>query len=98
MPQLPSGQHRIAGSNIRVGAGSMDVVALESSRELRTIVEVDLGGVRVRLGHVLPAGSPVQGVLLDGPRVGWHVQRTSRGRELLVRTDGGHHILLARLS
>ncbi len=61
MPQLPSGQHRIAGSNIRMGAGSMDVVALESSRELRTIVEVDLGGVRVRLGHVLPAGSHVQG-------------------------------------
>lgn len=48
MPQLPSGQHRIAGSNIGMGAGSMDVVALESSRELRTIVEVDLGGVWVR--------------------------------------------------
>lgn len=47
---------------------------------------------------VLPAGSHVQGVLLGGPRVGWHVQRTSRGRELLVRTDGGHHILLVRLS
>ncbi|MBA2444262.1 MAG: glycogen debranching protein [Nocardioidaceae bacterium] len=97
VPKLPSGQHRIAGQNIRLGGGPVDVKALRGGGVLRTVVNVELGNVRLKLGHVLPAGKRVQGVWLDGEPVAWEVQRTSRGRELVVRTGGGHHRLVVNL-
>ena len=98
VPQLPSGQHEISGRNIRLGAGSVDVAAFRGGDELRTEVDVDLTGVRVRLGHVLPDGAEVDSVLLDGAEVPWQVDETSRGRELLVRTGAGQHSLVVGLS
>ncbi len=97
VPQIPNGQHRISGRNIRLGGGSVDVRASRRPNELRTSVDVNRSGVRVRLGHVLPYGASVRRVLLDGDSVPWEVQRTSRGRELLVRTGGGDHRLVVRL-
>jgi len=97
VPQLPSGQHRIAGRNIRLGTGAVDVRAIRWRHELRTVVDVNLPRVRVQLGHVLPDGASVRGVWLDGSPAGWQVQRTSRGRELLVHTGAGQHRLVVRL-
>ncbi len=98
VPQLPTGQHRIAGRNILLGSGSVGVVATRRAGVLRTVVDVAVrSGVRVRLGHVLPTRARVGGVRLDGKHVAWDVQRTTRGRELLVHTGGGTHRLVVHL-
>jgi hypothetical protein len=97
VPQLPQGQHRIAGRNIRVGSGSLSVRAERSGGQLRTNADVDLRGVRVTIGHVLPPGARVARVRLDGEPVAARVQRTSRGREVTTRTGGGVHRLVVTL-
>ena len=92
------GQHRIAARNIRLGTGSVDVTAVRGGATLRTIADVHLGGVRVRLGHVLPAGARVKRVSLDdGGPASWRLQRTSRGRELVVAAGSGRHRLVVTL-
>ena len=63
VPQIPNGQHRISGRNIRLGGGSVDVSAARRPDELRTVVDVNRAGVRVRLGHVLPDVASVRRVL-----------------------------------
>jgi hypothetical protein len=97
VPQIPTGQHRIAGRNIRLASGSADVAATGSSSRLTTTVDVRLANVRVRLGHVLPTGASVRSVSLDGQQVAVQVQRTSRGREVVVPCGSGSHRLVVLL-
>jgi hypothetical protein len=97
VPQIPSGQHHIAGRNIRLGTGSADVEASRSTSRLSTTVDVRIAGVHVQLGHVLPAGARVSGVSLDGRQVTGQVQRTSRGREVVVPCGSGNHRLVVLL-
>ncbi len=88
-PQLPPGSPGIAGKNIRLGGGSLDVsVALG-----RTTVNAHLKGVQVTIGYTLPAGSKVGSVKLDGAGVPYTVRDTNRGREVLVQTTAGRHTL-----
>ncbi|MFL6074212.1 MAG: hypothetical protein ACJ73S_12515, partial [Mycobacteriales bacterium] len=96
VPQLPPGQNRIAGGDIRVGAGSVDVTATRSGDTLRTAVDA---GVRCRLtlGAVLPAGASVVSVSLDGHRADYRLVRTARGTEVQVSTTSGHHVLTLRV-
>jgi hypothetical protein len=98
VPQLPPGQHRIAGSDIRLGGGAVDVVAAQSGHVLR--IEVTGTGVmaRLSLGAVLPPGADVAGVRLDGRRVASRLVTTARGTELRVDAGtSGHHTLTAEL-
>ncbi|MEA2227572.1 MAG: hypothetical protein QOF04_1202, partial [Solirubrobacteraceae bacterium] len=94
VPQAP-GTNEVAGRDIRLGAdGSVDVAARRSGRIYRTTVTVR-APVRLRIGHVLPAGTRVGEVRLDGRRVNADERETNRGLEVTVATSpGARHTLV----
>jgi hypothetical protein len=99
VPQIPPGQHRIAGSDIRLGTGTVDVTATSAGRTLRVDVNARLAG-RLTIGTVLPGASPppVASVRLDGRPVAYRVARTARGSEVVVDGAGaGRHTLVVDL-
>jgi hypothetical protein len=99
IPQLPTGQARISGRHIRLGDdGEVSVFAQRSRTTLRTVVELDRRGTSLTIGHVLPAGSNVRTVRLDGAPADWRIISTARGRELVTHTDAGRHTLVIRLT
>ncbi len=83
VPQVPAGQHRVAGRDIRLGHGAVAVVATRRSGVLRTTVVRDRRWA-LTIGAVLPRGAAVGAVRLDGARTSYRVVRSARGRELLV--------------
>ncbi|NOL44444.1 glycogen debranching protein [Kribbella sandramycini] len=93
VPQLPEGQQKVAGSNIRLGRGAVDVTARLTAKELRT--DVTSYGVTAKLtvGAVLPAGANVQRVTLNGHTVNYQLQKTARGTELHVAARGARNEL-----
>jgi hypothetical protein len=97
VPQLPSSSP-IAGANIRLGAGRLDLVrASRDGRRYSTTVKA--GHVPARklwIGHTLPRGAAVDSVRLDGKRVGYSARRTNRGLEVTVATRPGNHTLEVR--
>jgi hypothetical protein len=94
-PQVPPGQPSVAGSNIRLGGGALDVAASRTGMTYRTELTADVVLSRLVVGHTLPRGTRVQSVRLDGQPVGYRVRLTNRGREVLVRApDAGHHELV----
>ncbi|GAA1550853.1 glycogen debranching protein [Kribbella lupini] len=88
VPQIPGGQQKVAGSNIKVGRGSVDVSARLVHKDLWTDVKVR--GVRadVTIGAVLPAGAKVAKVSVDGRSTSYQVVTTSRGTEVRVAAHG----------
>jgi hypothetical protein len=96
VPQIPPGQQRIAGANIRLGNGAVDVAATRSGNVLRTEVGDSATGA-LTIGAVLPAGAGVGAVQLDGAPVAYQLVTTARGNEIHVATGGGHHTLTVQL-
>jgi len=92
VPQVPPGQDRVAGYDVRLGGGSVDVVARRAGATLSTEVTARLR-VRLTLGAVLPPGARVAAVRLDGRPVRYRVERTARGTEVLAAAAGGRHVL-----
>lgn len=86
VPQVPSGQHRVAGRNVRLGKGSVSVAAVRGRGALRTTVSQTRRWALV-IGVVLPPRARVRSVLVDGRRSPYRVVATARGRE--VRAAGG---------
>jgi hypothetical protein len=96
-PQVPQGQSRIRGSNIRLAGGAVDVTASQSGRSYRTAVRIRVALGRFVIGHTLPRGARVKRVRLDGRRVHHTTRLTNRGLEVLVRAPAtGRHELLVR--
>jgi hypothetical protein len=97
VPQLPSNAP-IAGEDIRLGSGKLDLVAASrQGRNYRTNVDTGSSGVReLVIGHTLPRGSRVESVSLDGRRVGWHADETNRGLEVTVDARPGERRLVVR--
>jgi hypothetical protein len=97
VPQLPSSSP-IAGENIRLGAGRLDLVrAWRDGRRYST--QVKAGHVPARrlwIGHTLPRNASVDAVRLDGKRVSFTARRTNRGLEITVATRPGSHTLEVR--
>ncbi|HEX4670682.1 MAG TPA: hypothetical protein VH279_00360, partial [Solirubrobacteraceae bacterium] len=96
VPQVPQGQPSVAGSNIRLGDGSVDVFASRAGKVYTT--KLQLHGLRlktVQIGHTLPAGSTPRNIRLDGSRVQHAtVTPTNRGVEVTVPVGGsGPHTL-----
>jgi len=83
VPQVPGGQSRVAGGNVRLGSGSVDVTAERSPSTLTTTVTRHLR-TRLLIGHVLPAGAVVTSVTLDGAPTAYDVRSTARGNEVVV--------------
>jgi hypothetical protein len=72
-----------------------DVAAARRGDTHRTTVDAALPLARLELGHVLPAGTPVRAVRLDGRRVAARTARTARGLEVTVevpRPRGEHRL------
>ena len=93
VPQLPSAAP-IAGKDIRVGRGSIDVSAARHGNRYRTTVDTGVKVRRLRIGHTLPRGTAVRAVRLDGRRVDWRARTTNRGLEVTVPAGRGDHTLV----
>ncbi len=99
VPQVPSDQPSVSGSDIRLGmsGGSIDVFASHSDGRYTTMLS--LHGLRLRsvqIGQTLPAGSTPASVRLDGsPAHGVQVRDTNRGVEVTAPVAGsGPHTLV----
>jgi hypothetical protein len=96
VPQVPQGQTSAQGEDIRLGDGSVDVLATLTGGSYSTEIDVtdDVGADEVAIGHTLPAGVQPAAVVLDGRRVhNFQVVETNRGNEVTVPTTSGHHTL-----
>ncbi|NIK56754.1 glycogen debranching protein [Kribbella shirazensis] len=98
VPQLPEGQQKVAGSNIRVGRGAVDVSARLAGKELSTEVTMKDVAAALTVGAVLPDGAKVQRVTVDGHAAQYKVVTTSRGTEVHVPARGAHTALTITLS
>ena len=88
VPQVPEGQSRVAGRNIRLGGGSVDVAAERTSSELTTTVTRGLA-TDLLIGQVLPPGATVEEVTLNSAPAAYDVRSTARGREVVVDAGSG---------
>lgn len=95
VPQVPQGQTRVGGQDIRLGSGSADVTATHTADTYRTeITTRGIGAKHVVIGHTLPRGARPATVVLDGRKVsGYDVRTTNRGTEVTVPTTAGTHTL-----
>jgi hypothetical protein len=97
VPQVPQGQTTVAGDNILLGGGSVDVHATHTGSQYTTDVDVGsgVGADQVRIGHTLPAGAQVASISLDGKALQqYRTLVTNRGVEVTVATRPGHHTLV----
>ena len=98
VPQVPPGQGRVAGRNVRLGRGAVDVAASASAKSLRTEVTSRVAADLV-IGQVLPPGASVASVTLDGRRIAAKVRQTARGSEVVADAGrrGGRSVLTITL-
>jgi hypothetical protein len=97
VPQVPDGQTSVAGSDILVGSGHVDVSATHAGKTLTVTVDAAVS-TKLTLGAVLPAGSKVASVTLDGGNTGAQRVTTARGDEVLVKPgSAGKHTLVVTL-
>ena len=91
VPQVPSGQPSVAGSDIRLGSGSVSVSASQSGKTYQTRVDARRTPVRqLLIGYTLPRGAQPAQVLLDGQAVShYDTTLTNRGLELTVHAQPG---------
>jgi hypothetical protein len=91
IPQVPPDQPSVAGSNIRLGTGSVAVFASHSGSTYTTKVNATSTPVhKLIVGHTLPRGSTVKSVKLDGKKVrNFRTRMTNRGVEVTVRAKAG---------
>lgn len=88
VPQVPAGQTSVAGSNILLGDGAIDVAARRTSSRLTTVVTRHLS-VALTIGAVIPAGKTVSAVRLNGAPAAYTLVGTARGQEVLVNASTG---------
>ena len=90
VPQVPPGQPSVAGSNIRLGDGSVGVFASHAGRHYTTKVDAKALPVdEVVVGHTLPRDAEVSSVVLDGKVVEAGERLTNRGLEVTVPASKG---------
>jgi hypothetical protein len=91
VPQVPAyATGPIQGSNIRLGGGSIHVLAWHDGSRYQTVVDRAVTA-RLTIGHTLPAGATVASVTLNGVHVPFAVRDTNRGREVLVTAGSETH-------
>jgi hypothetical protein len=87
VPQLPPGQTSVAGKNIRLGGGSVDVSASLKGNRLTTTVRLDTRAA-LTVGAVLPSGRTPSAVTYNGKPVEYTVVQTTRGAEIRASVGG----------
>ena len=89
VPQVPDGQPSVAGEDIRLGDGSVDVLASRSGSRYSTVTDTRAARLATyRIGHTLPRGSTVASVELDGrPVTDYETRETNRGLEVWAGAD-----------
>ncbi len=96
-PQVPRGQRRVAGENVRLAGGAVDVAASHHGKTYRTAVALRVGLSRFIIGHTLPRGARVKSVRLDHRRTDYRTRLTNRGLEVQVRAAAsGRHELVVK--
>ncbi|HVI19128.1 MAG TPA: hypothetical protein VM712_12155, partial [Gaiellales bacterium] len=96
VPQVPPGQPRLEGTNIRVGSGSVDVLATRAGTTYSTTVDATrTPGTVLLIGHTLPRGSRPIAVTLDGRALKhYDAKLTNRGLEVTAPAQpGARHTL-----
>ena len=89
VPQLPPDQGEASARGIRLGDEvSIGVVAKRKGTTYSTVVR-RRGDVGLTLGAVVPRGSDILSVRLDGRRAAADLVRTARGLEVRVRAGQG---------
>ncbi len=98
VPQVPDGQTRVAGEDVRLGSGSVDVTATRDAQRLTTQVTRSHAW-KLTIGALLPQGATVSAVTLDGKDVAYEVARTARGSQVRVAAGArtGTSTLVVRL-
>ena len=93
---MPQGQSRVAGSNIRLAGGAVDVTASHAGATYRTSVTVGVPLSSFTIGHTLPRGASVGSVTLDGQPVAHSAVASNRGLEVLVVAPpaGSHELVV----
>jgi hypothetical protein len=96
VPQVPDGQTHVAGSNIRLGDGSVDVEADHDGDTYTTKTATsDLSLTTFRIGHTLPRGSEIASVELDGAPAAYSTRETNRGLDVRApAAPGERHTLV----
>ncbi|HEY4864887.1 MAG TPA: glycogen debranching protein, partial [Candidatus Dormibacteraeota bacterium] len=101
VPQVPTGQPSVEGSNIRLGSGSVGVFASHSGNVYTTTVDATRTPLdKLLIGHTLPRPSRIAAVTLDGRPVShYDASPTNRGLELTVGAEpGANHTLTIRVA
>jgi len=88
VPRVPTGQQRIAGRNIRLGRGSVDVSASRGAGVVRTRV-VRRVRASLTVGVLLPSGARRVSATLNGRPVTPVTVRSARGVQQLVTVPSG---------
>jgi hypothetical protein len=97
VPQVPAGQPEIAGSDILVGGGHVDVRATHRGDVLSVTVDAAVNA-RLSVGVVLPGAARVGSVTLDGRPADARRVTTARGDELVATArSAGKHTLVVTL-
>jgi len=96
VPQVPGDQRRIGGRNIRLGAGSVDVTAAREGATYRTEVRTRQVRGALVVGSVLPPGTAVAGVSLNGRPAAYRTVTTTRGVEVRVTARTAYALLEIR--
>jgi hypothetical protein len=93
VPQVPQGQTRVAGANIRLGKGFVNVAATHSGNRYTATVLARVGA-HLTVGQTVPDGAKIRSVTLNGKRAHFTVRHTNRGQEVLVhaRTAGSQRL------
>ncbi len=89
LPNVPSGQSIVSGNAIRIGRGNIDVTATHTGNSWTTTVTSRIAAYTLHVGAILPAGSTINRVLLNGVPTAYVVRDTNAGREVFVSTTGG---------
>ncbi|QNE18789.1 glycogen debranching protein [Kribbella qitaiheensis] len=97
VPQIPGGQQKVAGSNIRLGHGSVDVSSRLANKAIRTEVTIHGVGAAVTIGAVLPAGAKIASVSVDGRSTQYKLVTTTRGTEVHVAAHGSRSTVVITL-
>ena len=87
-PDVPPGQSSVSGSDIRAGAGAIDVAATRHGSTYTTTVTArdSTAGLActLRVGATLPAGARIRQVTRNEAAARYAVRDTSAGRQVLV--------------